>query len=472
MIRLVLGRVLAVLGLLVVTFAIVPTALIPEAGAAPSDPLSVADVVTSSPFSGTISQSSGSNPCGYEPLTFDGSYPGSSAVGTVDLSVVGCFNFYTDYYSGSFTITTSVGTLSGSASGPESVISIGIPPTTGFDQYSLDLTVTAGTGSFAATTGSVEAVFDASLPGQTTFEGTVTDTFTQVLLPQGGIVNGTTYLDAVAYAASGASITKVVFEVSGGGLTSPLLIAAAPTLYGWLAQWNTTLLASNIYDLVSVATDSNGNTLTSSAETFQVDNPPPSTAILIPSGGATLSGTSAVLDATASSPDGAPIASVTFSAGNAFNGDFGSLGTATPTLYGYIFVWNTTAVPNGTYTLQSLVTDVAGNSSNSTASVTVDNPTPTTAVLIPPAGASVSGTSSLLDASASANVTYVAFELSGGTINGEQLIATATPTYYGWLAEWDTTGVPDGTYQLQSVASYSRYFSGGTSAPITITVAN
>jgi hypothetical protein len=155
------------------------------------------------------------------------------------------------------------------------------------------------------------------------------------------------------------------------------------------------------------------------------------------------------------------------------NGVFGSLGTATLTLYGYIFVWNTTSVPNGTYTLQSVVTDVAGNYEYSTGvSVTVANPTPTTAVLIPSGGASASGTTSLLDASASANVTYVAFELSGGTINGEQLIATATPTYYGWLAEWNTISVPNGTYKIQSVASCSRYFSGGTSAPVTITVAN
>ena len=151
---------------------------------------------------------------------------------------------------------------------------------------------------------------------------------------------------------------------------------------------------------------------------------------------------------------------------------FGSLGKATPTLYGYIFVWNTTAVPNGTYTLASLVTDVAGNFEYSTqVSVTVANSTPTTAILIPSSGTSVSG-SSLLDANASANVTYVAFELSGGTINGEKLIATATRTYYGWLAEWNTTSVPNGRYTIQSVASYSPYFSGGTSAPVTITVAN
>jgi hypothetical protein len=119
------------------------------------------------------------------------------------------------------------------------------------------------------------------------------------------------------------------------------------------------------------------------------------------------------------------------------------------------------------------VTDVAGNFTYSTGiSVTVANPPPTTAILIPSSGARVSGISSLLDASASANVTYVTFELSGGTLS-DQLIATATPTYYGWLAKWNTTSVPNGTYTLQSVASYSRYFaSSGTSASVTITVAN
>ena len=69
-------------------------------------------------------------------------------------------------------------------------------------------------------------------------------------------------------------------------------------------------------------------------------------------------------------------------------------------------------------------------------------------------------------------MTNVTFELSGGTLS-DQLIATATPTYYGWLAQWNTTSVPNGTYTLQSVAYYSRYLaSSGTSAPVTITVAN
>jgi hypothetical protein len=455
-------RVLAVVGITVVTFTVVPIAMAPAVGAAPSDPVSVADLVTSAPFSGTISDQSGTNGCGFAPLTFDGSYPGSTAVGTVDLTVAGCWNFYASYFSGSFTITTGIGTLSGSASGPESTV--GSPPNPAFDQFALMLTAMAGTGSFAGTTGNLQAVFDA---GSTTFQGNVTDIFTQVLVPQGGTISGVTYLDAGAYDAPGVSVTKVVFEIN-----DQVVATATPTYYGWLAQWNTASVASGIYDLVSVATDANGNTLTSFPMTILVENPMPTSAVLIPSSGASLSGGSSVLDATASSPDGAAI-NVKFTLTTSGSLEQTVIGTATPTIYGYILVWNSTSVPNGTYTLQSLVTDVAGNFTYSTGiSVTVANPPPTTAILIPSSGTRVSGISSLLDASASANVTNVTFELSGGTLS-DQLIATATPTYYGWLAQWNTTSVPNGTYTLQSVAYYSRYLaSSGTSAPVTITVAN
>jgi hypothetical protein len=77
-----------------------------------------------------------------------------------------------------------------------------------------------------------------------------------------------------------------------------------------------------------------------------------------------------------------------------------------------------------------------------------------------------------LDASASANVTSVSYEVSGGPANlSDDVIATGTPTLYGWLAAWNTTGVANGTYTLQSVASYGGGVSG-TSPAITLTVAN
>jgi hypothetical protein len=96
-------------------------------------------------------------------------------------------------------------------------------------------------------------------------------------------------------------------------------------------------------------------------------------------------------------------------------------------------------------------------------------PPPTTYVGIPSNNATISGTQ-LLDAGASPGVTQVQYEVTGGTLN-HSVIGTATPTYYGWLANWNTTTVPNGVYTLQSVASYGGEVSG-TSAPITVTVQN
>jgi hypothetical protein len=90
-------------------------------------------------------------------------------------------------------------------------------------------------------------------------------------------------------------------------------------------------------------------------------------------------------------------------------------------------------------------------------------------VVVPSNGASVSGTSSVLDAVPSGGATQVVFEVIGGSVNA--MVADGTPTLYGWLATWNTTAVPDGTYTLQAQASYA----GGvtvTSPGIQITVNN
>jgi hypothetical protein len=97
---------------------------------------------------------------------------------------------------------------------------------------------------------------------------------------------------------------------------------------------------------------------------------------------------------------------------------------------------------------------------------------PSTSVLVPSSDVSVSGTHVLLDASAPDDfgVTKVDFHLTGGTLHNV-LIATGTPTYYGWLASWNSTTVPNGTYTLHSDA-YDSYHNKGVSAPLSVTVAN
>jgi hypothetical protein len=136
-------------------------------------PVSLVDLTSSSPFTGTTSVVLDGNGC--DPLyqTFDVVYPGSSAVGNVTLDMAGCFVTTNEVhppftFAGSFTITTSVGTLNGSASGPIDVQG-------NLVIYQITLSVKAGTGSFTGTTGSL--LFSTTINGTappTSFVGSIT----------------------------------------------------------------------------------------------------------------------------------------------------------------------------------------------------------------------------------------------------------------------------------------------------------
>ncbi len=143
-------------------------------------------------------------------------------------------------------------------------------------------------------------------------------------------------------------------------------------------------------------------------------------------------------------------------------------------------VFSCTPASGATFPLfANTVSCVVGDTTSSATGTFQVYVTPTTEyftrVLIP--SGSVTGSvlvcgSQVLDAGASdaPGVTSVVFEVSGGTLS-DQVIATGTLTYYGWLARWSTTSVPNGTYSLQSVAT-DVDASTDTSAPITVTVNN
>jgi hypothetical protein len=128
-------------------------------------PVSLADLASALPFSGSASFSYQANGCSFAYQTFDATYPGSASVGTVTLSTAGCANpFTTMGYSGSFTITTSVGTLTGTASGPVTLV---IPDV----DFQINLLVATATGAFASTTGCLQFAVLYPAPAPPTFSG-------------------------------------------------------------------------------------------------------------------------------------------------------------------------------------------------------------------------------------------------------------------------------------------------------------
>ena len=160
---------------------------------------------------------------------------------------------------------------------------------------------------------------------------------TTVVLPRdNGTSSGTLqYFDAIA---SGA--TKVTYQLSGGpsDLSDVQIATATLTFVGWAAAWNTTTVANGQYTLQSVASYAGGVSATSAPVNVNVTNTPPTTTILVPANGATVSpGSNLVLDAVASPG----VTQVVFDAttSNALGQELNFTGiAATPTIVGWILV--------------------------------------------------------------------------------------------------------------------------------------
>jgi hypothetical protein len=190
---------------------------------------------------------------------------------------------------------------------------------------------------------------------------------TSVLLPSNGAtVVGGSWLDAAA--SSPVGIASVSYEVSGGSISDQVISSGYPTLYGYIGGWDATDVPNGSYTLQSVATDVDGVSTTSAPITVTVNNPPPSTTVLIPSAGATLSGGSALLDASAPGAS-----SVTFElTGGTLSNQMIASGILA--LWGWYAQWNSASVVNGTYTLQSVATEPGGSTVTSAPiSVTISN---------------------------------------------------------------------------------------------------
>jgi hypothetical protein len=117
-------------------------------------------------------------------------------------------------------------------------------------------------------------------------------------------------------------------------------------------------------DALSIGTDgANGSTTT-----YDFNYPAPTTSIVLPSSGATLSG-STYLDATAT--NATSVQFLVFGGSFGFNAPVAC--TASGTMYGWLCGWNTTSVPNGSYTLVAQAAGPGGSTYSAGVSVTVRN---------------------------------------------------------------------------------------------------
>ena len=241
------------------------------------------------------------------------------------------------------------------------------------------------------------------------------------------------------------------------------------TEYGWFGGWSTTALAPGRYDIVAVGTNAAGDRGRSAPISITVDHTAPTAAMLIPSNNASLTGT-ALLDAAAG--DNVGVSKVEFRlTGGSYNGAV--VATGTPTIYGWLASLDTSAVPNGTYTLAARAYDTAGTPGTSAPiTIKIDHNPPTAAMLIPSNNATVNG-AALLDAAAddNVNVTTVEFRATGGAL--EQTRSSVPP------CSRTSAGSAPGTRPRSQTgptrcghAPADAAGNAGNSPPITVTIQN
>jgi hypothetical protein len=226
---------------------------------------------------------------------------------------------------------------------------------------------------------------------------------------------------------------------------------------GWTSttESGTLATAANGWEVRAVFTNTDGMA-TSNAVTITVA---PTSTVTIPSNSATVAGTRVVLDAGTSPGANSVLYQLS---GEGLTNQV--IATGTPTIFGWLATWDSTTVPNGAYTLQSVASYSGGGSGASLAiTLHVNNPTPTTTVILPANNVTLPSSNALvLDAIASPGVTQVHFDISA---EGQPpTIVTAAPTLFGWVTVLPAG--PSGDHfvpiavSVQSVASYPGGVSG------------
>jgi hypothetical protein len=239
--------------------------------------------------------------------------------------------------------------------------------------------------------------------------------------------------------------TQVTFQrrpSGGGGWTTIGTAGGAP----WAATFDTTLVPDGNYELRAIAVDAGANSGTSNIVSTSVDNTDPSGLLTRPGDGATVGGT-VQLEATASdNAGGSGVGSVTW---QAQTGGGGFADIAGDSSAPFAATWNVSGLPSGPYDLRIVVSDAAGNTfTSSSITVNVDSVPPGVTLNNP--GSPLSG-SVTLSASTTGDATSVTF---GRSPEGAAAwTAIGTDGSAPWTANFNTTTVGDGVYDLRALVT-------------------
>ena len=269
----------------------------------------------------------------------------------------------------------------------------------------------------------------------------------------GAAVSGTVTLGV----NTSADTAQVVFERSAAGAGSWTTIDTDVTPGdGFTADLATGPLTDGLYDLRARATDGSGNSTTSAPRTTRIDNTQPNGAITTPSNSDLVGGPAVALAASADDTGGSGVGSVTFEVKVFGSGVFTPI--ATDTTAPYTASWDSTTAPDGTAILHAIVTDAAGNTSQTAAvPVTVDSTGPSVSLADP--GTVVSGSLGL-SASTGGGAVRVSFGVSPAGAGTWTEITSDTSAPFG--TPFDTATLADGLYDLRAVGYDSL---GNASAP-------
>ncbi|MBC7947360.1 MAG: DUF4082 domain-containing protein [Chitinophagaceae bacterium] len=180
-----------------------------------------------------------------------------------------------------------------------------------------------------------------------------------ITAPVAGTILGT--LNITANASDNISVTGVQFQLNGANLGAEDLTAP------YSVSWDSRTVANGTYTLTAIARDGSGNITTSAGVIVLADNDfiVPTVAMTAPAAG-NVTGT---FDLSANASDNVGVVGVQFQLNGA---NVGAEDVTAP----YSVSWNSTTVLNGTFTLNAVARDAAGNTTTSSGvTVTVFNNT-------------------------------------------------------------------------------------------------